>query len=119
MHIAASNAESQVDLPAGSYIYCIVPSSSSSIAAISSDDSLRLIDSTRLHGLGKGVFHDIHRGVTCLQTIKDRPNVFLTSGRDAAVRGWDTDSGGKVVEWCQRTVAEFLRCSALGSDPLL
>ena len=107
MQITASIVGSRFDLPADSYVYGIVPCSKSVVAAISSDDSLRFVDSTRLQEAGS-TFRDIHQGVTCLQTSKDQPSVCLTAGRDAAVRGWDAGSGQRVLELSQRTVAELL-----------
>ena len=80
-----------------SYIYKILQVNSN-LAAISSDDSLRIIDSTSLKEIAGGVLKNVHAGVTCLEAPENDKNVFLTAGRDAVVRSWDLRSGRSTLE---------------------
>ena len=90
-----------LSLPADSYIYklCYQPQGSGEklLAAISSDDSLRLLSPSTLQTLAGGVFANTHeKGVTCL---KSGPvGSFVTAGRDGAVRIWDFRERKKVLE---------------------
>ena len=90
---------SQLTLPLDSYIYKILLRPRlAGIAAISSDDSLRIIDSSTLQAINGDTLRGVHVGVTCLQSVTDQPDVLLTAGRDAAIRGWDVRNGSRVVE---------------------
>ena len=99
MQTAALHGTSELNLPSGSYIYEIIQpeAAPAQLAATCSDDSLRLVDSTSLHESQPGL-QDVHKGVTCLRTVRDQPSILLTAGRDGAVRGWDLRSGQKAAE---------------------
>ena len=97
MKIAALTATSSLSLPTDSYIYRVLPVKST-LAAISSDDSLRLIDSATLREISGGILDRVHDGVTCLTNLDSDQNSLLTAGRDAAVRCWDLRSGKKRFE---------------------
>ncbi|KAK3168489.1 hypothetical protein OEA41_004937 [Lepraria neglecta] len=88
MEVATLTKTSSLSLPADSYIYKILQIDSN-LAAISSDDSLRIIDSTSLKEIAGGILKNVHAGVTCLEAPENDKNVFLTAGRDAVVRSWD------------------------------
>ena len=95
--LASLTATSNLSLPADSYIYKIV-NLNGNLAAISSDDSLRLIDSRTLQEITNGTINNIHVGVTCLQAVNRDPNILLTAGRDAVVREYDLRSGQKTLQ---------------------
>ena len=97
MRLANLTATSILSLPADSYIYKIVRVNGH-LAAISSDDSLRLIDATTLREIAGGVLKNVHDGVTCLQAVDQDPNSVVTAGRDAVVRGYDLRSGQKTMQ---------------------
>ena len=106
MQNADLQATSELSLSSNSYIYSIVSCPERpDIAAISSDDSLRIIDATRLQETNKGTYRNVHAGVTCLRLLPDQSNILLTAGRDAAIRGWDIRSGEKLVEMIDRMFA--------------
>ncbi|EAW07370.1 WD repeat protein [Aspergillus clavatus NRRL 1] len=96
MHPLTATASSSLSLSPGNYIYAITSTSSGSLAAISSDDSLRVFDAASLdrvtvlaaqtHGAG---------GVTALRTYgagKDQ-QLLVTGGRDGKVKVWDARKG--------------------------
>lgn len=92
-------------LPAGAYIYSIIPlhpakaGSAASLAAIASDNSLRLFDCATLQPFDSVRLQ--HEGVTCLRrwgrAEADADHAggadMLTAGRDGVVRGWDLRAG--------------------------
>ena len=88
---------SSLSLPADSYIYKILHVNGH-LAAISSDDSLRLIDLKTLREIAGGVLKNVHDGVTCLQAVDHDPNSLLTAGRDAVVRQYDLRVGQKTMQ---------------------
>ncbi|KAK4691429.1 hypothetical protein P7C71_g5569, partial [Lecanoromycetidae sp. Uapishka_2] len=98
MRAASLITTSSLSLPANSYIYRIVPVGSR-LAAISSDDSLRIIDPATLQVLSNGIVEGVHAGVTCLENINSDHNSILTGGRDATIRCWDLRSGKKSAEF--------------------
>lgn len=99
MKTATFLCESSLSLPADSYIYKILRTSQkTSLAVISSDDSLRVFDPDRLQLEAGGVFSKAHEGVTCLETFDADQHCVLTAGRDAAARCWDIRTGGKTFE---------------------
>ena len=69
------------------------------LAAISSDDSLRLLDPAYLQELSNPRFSKAHAGVTCLEAVAHDNHALCTAGRDAVAKRWDLRSG--------RTTAEF------------
>lgn len=93
MRIAAQVASSRLSLPGDSYTYKVMPvQNSSSLVAISSDDSLRVFDGASLQLQSNGLLDKVHDGVTCLQSFDADRSCILTAGRDAAVRCWDLRS---------------------------
>lgn len=97
MKVASLTTTSSLSLPVDSYIYKVVHVNGN-LAAISSDDSLRLIDLETLREITGGVLKNVHDGVTCLQTVDHDPNCVLTAGRDAAVQQHDLRSGQKTMQ---------------------
>lgn len=99
MKTATLLSESSLSLPANSYIYKILHTNqNAALAAISSDDSLRIFDPEKLQLEAGGIFDKTHEGVTCLETFDADPHCVLTAGRDAAGRCWDLRSGMKTFE---------------------
>ncbi|KAL2056679.1 hypothetical protein ABVK25_003073 [Lepraria finkii] len=97
MKVATLTKTSSLSLPVDSYIYKILQVDSN-LAAISSDDSLRIIDSTSLKEIAGGILKNVHTGVTCLEASENDTKGFLTAGRDAVVRSWDLRSGRSTLE---------------------
>ncbi|KAF1991136.1 WD40 repeat-like protein [Aulographum hederae CBS 113979] len=105
---------SSAALPSTPYIYNLVPlshqtsptnfkplSSSTPLATISSDNSLRLYDPSTLKILPDGELKNVHESVTCLGRFapeNEDVNVLVTAGRDAAVRSWDRRNGKLAAE---------------------
>src|SRR5436305_10758137 len=88
-------ASSSLSLPSGSYIYSILPlSKSNSLAAISSDDSLRIFNRESLQLNSGGVLLKVHEGVTCVNHFDGGRDLVITAGRDGCVRTWDLRMGG-------------------------
>lgn len=93
MRIASQMASSNLSLPKDSYIYSVIPIHGTPIlAAISSDDSLRLFDAASLRLKSDGLLDKVHDGITCLKAFSGDQSCVLTAGRDAAVRCWDLRS---------------------------
>lgn len=105
---------SSLSLPSGNYIYSLARcgTTGDSLAAISSDDSLRIFDrqTLQLRGGGGGdcFANNIHKGgVTSLCDVGDgnggdeaggnNDNLLATGGRDGRVRLWDVRGEGKPV----------------------
>lgn len=97
MRVASWTTTSSLSLPAHSYIYKIV-AVNSKLAAICSDDSLRLLDVETLQETAGGVVKNVHDGVTCLQTVDYDPNTLLTAGRDATVNQYDLRSEHRTIQ---------------------
>lgn len=98
MDVATLTKTSSLTLPTGSYIYRIVPVERH-LAAISSDDSLRLVDPSYLEEISSPHFSQVHAGVTCLETLEHDNFTLCTAGRDAVVKCWDLRSGQKTSEF--------------------
>ncbi|KAJ8110418.1 hypothetical protein OPT61_g6734 [Boeremia exigua] len=105
--MAAQTLNSDVGLPPNSYIYRIIStatrqdplaySKTDQLAVISSDDSLRFLDSASLKV--NGVVKNVNDSVTCLERANDAPsNIVATAGRDGLIRYWDQRSRQKVLE---------------------
>jgi WD40 repeat protein len=87
----------KVEQPQGTYIYHIEPIGDE-IAAISSDDCLRLISPTSLHGPPLKVIPKVHAEVTCLKALDGQSAIACTAGRDGRVNIWDLQGNTKVAE---------------------
>jgi WD40 repeat protein len=90
---------SALSLPGQSYIYSLARGSGETLAAISSDSSLRLFDRHTLQLLPNGVLENTHLGggVTCLAEAGDGGNLLATGGRDGRAKVWDVRGGRKTV----------------------
>ena len=97
MRYAALTSTSGLSLPADTYIYRFAPIDAA-LAAISSDDSLRVFDAETLQLVSGGVFDNVHDGVTCLKTTGSEPKMLFTAGRDGFIRSWDLRIGKKAWE---------------------
>lgn len=87
-----------ISTPPDTYIYDIVPVAGG-LAAISSDDSLRLLDPLALNGAPINSVRKVNTDVTCLRALGgDDAVVVCTAGRDGTVRVLDPRSGGVVGE---------------------
>ena len=100
MDVATLTKTSSLPLPTGSYIYRIVPVEGY-LAAISSDDSLRLVDPTCLQESSSPRFSQAqaHAGVTCLEAVAHDIHALCTAGRDAVAKCWDLRSGQTTAEF--------------------
>lgn len=99
MRAASLLSSSSLSLPPNSYIYKILPIHQlAALAAISSDDSLRIFDPETLQLVNGGVRTEVHDGVTCAELGGVDQQLIMTAGRDAAIRGWDLRSGKKTFE---------------------
>ena len=91
MRLASITTTSTLSLPTDSYIYAI-EQVNNQLAAISSDNSLRLLDLHTLRETPGGNLPNVHDGVTSLETVDGDPNGLLTAGRDAVVQRYDLRS---------------------------
>ncbi|PBP25907.1 ubiquitin-protein ligase sel1 [Diplocarpon rosae] len=83
--------------PASTYVYDIVQVAGD-IAAISSDDTLRLLDPLALNR-GPVSTTKVNKDVTCLQAVGGEDTLIVaTAGRDGKVCIWDPRSGAKIGE---------------------
>lgn len=98
MRAAHVLADASLSLPPDSYIYSILDTNdrASNLAAISSDDSLRIFSPDTLQLVSGGTFEKVHRGVTCVRSLNDHGRTLATAGRDGLVHGWDQRTGQKV-----------------------
>ncbi|KAF6234942.1 hypothetical protein HO173_006872 [Letharia columbiana] len=115
MRFASLTTTSISSLPADSYIYKIVIVNGN-LAAISSDDSLRLLDLQTLREIAGGVLNNVHDGVTCLQVVDHDPHSLLTAGRDAVVRRYDLRSGQKTMQFGSDKNAPYLSLASHGTN---
>ncbi|KAL2039336.1 hypothetical protein N7G274_008004 [Stereocaulon virgatum] len=121
MEVATLTDTSSLSLPPDSYIYKILQVDSK-IAAISSDNSLRVIDSTSLKEIRDGIIDNVHAGVTCLEALRNDRSVFWTAGRDAVVRSWDLRLGKSTLDLSDDSNAPYLslcvddHCIVVGTE---
>jgi len=87
----------KVEQPQETYIYHIEPIGDE-IAAISSDDCLRLISPTSLHSPPLKVIPKVHAEVTCLKALDGQRAIACTAGRDGRINIWDLQGNTKVAE---------------------
>jgi WD40 repeat protein len=87
----------RIDRPEGTYIYHLEPVAGE-VAVISSDDCLRLIDPTSLHGPALKVIRKVHTEVTCLKALDGQNAIVCTAGRDGRVNIWDLRGSTRVAE---------------------
>lgn len=87
----------RIEHPPDTYIYHIEPVADG-IAAISSDNCLRLIDPLFLHGPALNVIQNIHAEVTCLKSLDAQSSIVCTAGRDGKVNIFDLRAKTKVAE---------------------
>ena len=98
MRAAHVLADASLSLPPDSYIYSILETNdrASTLAAISSDDSLRIFSPETLQLVSGGTLEKVHEGVTCVRALGDNGHALATAGRDGLVHGWDQRTGQKV-----------------------
>jgi WD repeat-containing protein 89 len=87
----------RIDQPQGTYIYHLEPVADE-IAAISSDDCLRLVNPTSLHGPALKVIPKVHAEVTCLKALEGQNFIVCTAGRDGRINIWDLRGNANVAE---------------------
>lgn len=98
---------SSLGLPPSSYIYKLLSTSprqdpltytkTDTLAVVSSDDSLRLLNPATLNLLPDGLVK-VNESVTCLERVDDAAsNLIATAGRDGFVNCWDKRSKGKAL----------------------
>lgn len=90
-------ATSGLSLPTDSYIYCIA-ALDHALAAISSDDSLRVFGPETLQLTSGLALENVHIGVTCLKSASSSSRSVITAGRDGCIRYWDLRTGEKSLE---------------------
>ncbi len=110
MKSALLTAKSQLPLPKDSYVYQILPVEGH-IAAISSDDSLRLLDPVTLRAAPHADFGNVHAGVTSIQAAKHTSHLLVTAGRDSKISGWDLRSRSLTTSFVNSIA--FARCPGL------
>jgi hypothetical protein len=91
----------QISGPKDTYIYDIV-SVAGGVAAISSDDSLRLFDPLALGGAPLNSIRQVNTDITCLRAITSSTEadalIVCTAGRDGWVCLLDPRSGARIGE---------------------
>lgn len=96
MRRAQLAATSDLPLREGEYVYHIL-FVRSYLAAISSDDSLRLVDPASLRDVPNGHMSKVHDGVTSVRSPSKSSDMLVTAGRDARVKSWDLRSGTQAI----------------------
>lgn len=89
-------AKSSLSLPLNNFIYSLEPTSNA-IAAISSDDSLRIFDPLSLSLSTGGVLKTGHGGVTRIKSFDRLGNILVTTGVNGSAFFWDIRVGTKVA----------------------
>lgn len=94
------------------YIYDIIPTTSG-IATISSDDSLRILDPLALNGAPVNSIRMVNENVTCLKAFSPNADgsaeIICTAGRDGRVVLLDPRSGSRVGEVSSGKFDSFMR----------
>src|SRR5947207_15710663 len=81
---------STIGSPKGTYHYELVQCKPGSVASISSDDCLRILDIATLQPQLQA--RQAHKeGITCLKSIE--ANIVSTAGRDSVAKIWDIRTG--------------------------
>ncbi|KAH8813285.1 WD repeat-containing protein-like protein 89 [Xylogone sp. PMI_703] len=83
--------------PKGTYIYDITPTAHG-IAAISSDDKLRLLDPLALSKHALSTVPRQNAEFTCLRALDEENAIVCTGGRDGSICAFDLRNGDKVLE---------------------
>jgi WD40 repeat protein len=104
MYTLSTTSSYHVSSPADTYIYDLAIVSSG-LAAISSDNSLRLFDPTNLDAGPVKEVKNVNADVTCMKVFGGeagapggRGVVVCTAGRDGKVGLWDPRSGTRIGE---------------------
>lgn len=85
----------KIQQPADTYIYDIA-SVGSSLATISSDGRLRLLDPLALDMRPLNEIRTLHSDITSLKVPEGQENVVCTAGRDGWVLMWDVRTGQRI-----------------------
>ncbi|KAL8824491.1 MAG: hypothetical protein Q9191_005025 [Dirinaria sp. TL-2023a] len=101
-----------------SYVYAIqaVQDGNGSLAVISSDDALRIIDPHTLQLILQCAHNKVHEGVTCLSDLN---GLLATGGRDKMIRCWDPRSGNRSMEFGDDEQPNSILQKGLTQDGLL
>jgi len=97
MYSLDASGSFRVEQPRETYIYHIEPIGDE-IAAISSDDCLRLISPTSIHGPALKVIPKVHAEVTSLKALDGQNAIACTAGRDGCINIWDLQGNIKAAE---------------------
>lgn len=99
----------EITSPENTYVYDIVPCAAG-LAAISSDDSLRLLDPLALSGPPLNAIPTVNEHVTCLKVAEEEGSttVIVTAGRDGRVCLIDPRTGARVGECRSGEFVAFL-----------
>lgn len=90
--MATAKLITQSHLAPSAYIYQILPLSARTFAAVSSDDTLTIFQNTRTEINVVSRRPDIHRGLTCAETMGTS---IITAGRDGTIQGFSDPSQAK------------------------
>jgi hypothetical protein len=101
MYVLNAVGSFHISEPKDTYVYDIVPIAAG-LAAISSDDSLRLLDPLALSGAPLNSIRRVNTDVTCLKAISTSTEggalIVCTAGRDGMVCLLDPRTGSKIGE---------------------
>lgn len=97
MYTLEATGAFKIEHPAETYIYHIEPVADG-VAAISSDNCLRLIDPLFLQGPALNVLQNVHTEVTCLKALDGQNSIVCTAGRDGKVNVFDFRAKTKAAE---------------------
>jgi hypothetical protein len=97
MYALNACASFKINQPSETYIFDII-STADGIVAISSDDTLRLLDPALLHGQPLYTIPHIQDQVTCLKALDGHNSVVCTAGRDGRLSILDLRNRSKVAD---------------------